>query len=332
MPQSIIAGRMKAFPHDLFHHYIIPDILSDYVHNILVKSDTPDWNPFWTLRLVSHSFNESCLELWNNIFGLEEYDESTIQTTLQDCQSNWNLANKHPTRAGPVDYLSAEEFFSESDSLIQVYLCAAFAKSYLNLNVLWPLELERQHAAGELDDAEAEVMDAHFRDVDMDSGNPRLRRFRMGDECMHKVYLPLTCAIQMCDRIQPARLAYLAADYLAEIIPFFSTVPLILKSAQDLEDFVFGEYWPSSMETLFHDIHERLRLIEHTMDQLQEVQHCGKLVRSFKRPSLIPSRVLEETKILQALDLVVTAYWGEGNLHINNHARTVKMKLQSSHG
>jgi hypothetical protein len=65
-----------AFPHEVFHDYIIPDILSDYVHNILVKAKTPDWQPFYTLRLVSRDFNESCLTLWSNIFGLEEYDES----------------------------------------------------------------------------------------------------------------------------------------------------------------------------------------------------------------------------------------------------------------
>ncbi|KAF8464818.1 hypothetical protein JB92DRAFT_3063860, partial [Gautieria morchelliformis] len=206
---------------------------------------------------------------------------------------------------GPVDYLS-EEAFSDSDSLLQVYLRAGSAKSYLNLNVLWPLELERQHAAGELDDAEADVMGAHFQVVDM---GPRWRRFTMGDEYTHKVYLPLTCAIELCDRIRPARLAYIAADYLAEIIPIFSTLPLMLKYAQDLEMCVSGEYQPSSTEQLFRWIRQTLCLIEDTMEQLQEVQHCGKLVSSFKRLSSIPSR---ETRILQALDLVVAVYWGEG--------------------
>jgi hypothetical protein len=117
----------------------------------------------------------------------------------------------------PQDYMSEEEL-SSPKSLMQVYTCIALAKSFLNLDVLWHLELERKRTAGELDDADADVMEAHFEDMD-----PRLRRFRMRDDYLHRMYLPLTCAIQLCDQIRPARLAYLVADYLAEIIPYFVT-------------------------------------------------------------------------------------------------------------
>ena len=103
-------------------------------------------------------------------------------------------------------------------SLIQIYYCAAHAKSYLNLDVLWNLELEQKWTAGELDDAvdSQEEGDGYIYPI-----SP-LRRFKMRDDNMHRLFLPLNCAIELCDEIPP-ELAYIVADYLAEMIPTYST-------------------------------------------------------------------------------------------------------------
>jgi hypothetical protein len=106
-----------------------------------------------------------------------------------------------------------------SKSLIQVYICAALAQSYLNLDVMWPMEVEAR--VSELMDGERDNMDIDDAwSVLHSSGS---RRFRMRDDLMHRVYLPLTCAMKLCDSIRPDRLAYHAADYLASIVPLFAT-------------------------------------------------------------------------------------------------------------
>jgi hypothetical protein len=138
----------------------------------------------------------------------------SIHGILAESLGYWNQANQPPTRSLPVDDLTEAEL-KRNNSLIQVYICAALTKSYLNLDVLWHLELERQRIRGELDDADFE-----------NDGTPAYlppRRFKMRDDNMHRLFRPLTCAIQLCDQIRPKRLAYIVADYLADILPFYST-------------------------------------------------------------------------------------------------------------
>jgi hypothetical protein len=61
----------------------------------------------------------------------------------------------------------------------------------------------------------------------------------MRDDKMHRVYLPLTCAMKLCDSIRPERLAYIVADYLADLVPLYSTgeVHLAPCSPQVLMDY-----------------------------------------------------------------------------------------------
>ena len=120
-----------------------------------------------------------------------------------------------------MDPLSEAEL-KRNKSLIQIYYCAAHAKSYLNLDVLWHLELEQKRMAGEFDDVEDEDMNPR---EEWDGYTPPispLRRFKMRDDNMHRLFLPLNCAIELCDEIPP-ELAYIVADYLAEMIPTYST-------------------------------------------------------------------------------------------------------------
>ena len=61
--------------HDVFHTFILPDLLSEYIHHFLVNSSPPKWNPFRTLPLVSSYFYDSCRELCRGIFGAIDYEE-----------------------------------------------------------------------------------------------------------------------------------------------------------------------------------------------------------------------------------------------------------------
>ena len=115
-----------------------------------------------------------------------------------------------------------EELMS-NNSLMQVYTCAAIAKCYLNLDVLWNIDLEQRRIAGELDDVDEEDMIEHDNALGFSMTGYTTRRFKMRDDIMHRVYLPLTCAVRLCDCIRPERAAYVVADYLAAITPLFAT-------------------------------------------------------------------------------------------------------------
>jgi hypothetical protein len=49
------------------------------------------------------------------------------------------------------------------------------------------------------------------------------RRFRLRDDLMHRPYLPLTCALKLCDRVRPDRVVYIIAKYLADWVPLCVT-------------------------------------------------------------------------------------------------------------
>jgi hypothetical protein len=67
---SAIASRSHSLPYDLVHSHIIPDILSEHLHLLLVAPAAPCWHAFYTLPLVSFSFHQTCRSLWVTIFGL----------------------------------------------------------------------------------------------------------------------------------------------------------------------------------------------------------------------------------------------------------------------
>lgn len=60
---------IPALPHDLFHSHILPDLLSDHLHHLMVNSERPQWDPFRTLPYVSRDFSRSCHSLYYSIFG-----------------------------------------------------------------------------------------------------------------------------------------------------------------------------------------------------------------------------------------------------------------------
>jgi hypothetical protein len=211
-----------------------------------------------------------------------------------------------------------------STSLIRVYVCTALARSFLNLDVLWYIMLERR-AAG-LNDNERDNNNTHGG-WGLSPAGESSRRMR--DDKLHRLYLPLTCAMKLCDSIRPERLAYIAADYLADILPLYSTgemhlapcVPRVLMECSQLPSCSnmvkisrasllgrIGTRWSVS-RVMFHSFssfhtlinrkktwvnwtHQTLGLVEETKHLLAQMQSTGKLVESFKRSSSIPCEVL----------------------------------------
>lgn len=55
----------------MFDFYILPDLLSEHLHQYLVYSKKPEWNPFCILPLVSEHFRVECRKLCAKIFDLE---------------------------------------------------------------------------------------------------------------------------------------------------------------------------------------------------------------------------------------------------------------------
>ncbi|KAF8581472.1 hypothetical protein K439DRAFT_219100 [Ramaria rubella] len=179
-----------------------------------------------------------------------------------------------------------------STSLIQVYMCAALAKSFLNLDVLWHIHLEQKWKAGELDDAEDEIMDEPTNAPQINQARFHSRRFKMRDDQMHRLFLPLTCALKLCDRIRPQRVAHVVADYLATQVPIYATAPLLLKYTQDLESYVARDN-RLQIETWVEWAFQTLSLIKESKKLLRQMQDMSKLVKSFKRSSVIPREVLD---------------------------------------
>jgi len=305
MSQAEVAAVSPTLPHDLFHSLVIPDVLSEHLHLLLVSPGTPAWHPFYVLPLVSFAFRDTCQSLCVTIFGLESDDDgSVIGEILTFVQSLWTGTTRSPRRSRPLlEYTYAE--LMSSQSLIRVYVCAALAQSFLNVDVLWYLELESRFS--ELTDSELDDMASEDDLHGPHSGGSR--RFRMRDDKMHRVYLPLTCAIKLCDTIRPQRLAYVVAGYLADIVPVYSTAPVMLKYSQDLETFVSRRY-TIEMEILVNWTRQTLSLLEETEHLLKQMQCMGTLVESFKRSCAIPWEVLNATNIIQVLRDVAHADWG----------------------
>lgn len=55
--------------YDLFYSHIIPDLLSEHLHYLILVDDGRAWNPFYTLPLVSRMFNHTCRKMSAKIFG-----------------------------------------------------------------------------------------------------------------------------------------------------------------------------------------------------------------------------------------------------------------------
>ena len=230
-------------------------------------------------------------------------------------------------------------------SLIGVYISTALARSFLNVDVLLPLM--RQAAVTELGGVD------HVEDPNGTHPASGNRLFKMRDEKMHRVYMPLTCATKLCDFIVPARLACKVAGYLADIIPTYSTSEPWYLAHKILIMTYLSFFFSSSRNAQVHTrprglrcqrtqdpegivaIHFRfpqlsfliiketyadwtlqiLGLIEQCGDLVIQIQTSGCLVNSFTRSSFIPDEVVQVCSTHPSILHPLTALIGYKNYH-----------------
>ncbi|KAF8576237.1 hypothetical protein K439DRAFT_677788 [Ramaria rubella] len=309
-------------PHDLFHSHIVPDILSEHLHQLLLSDEAPTWHAFHTMPQVSVAFRATCRSLCITIFGLDNQEDfDAIGDSLALVQSLWTRANPSLNVTAPLVEFNYTELMSRP-SLIRIYICIALARSFLHADVLWHIMPEDtlvwSRSAGSIETATSNFL-ANFSD---NLSAQHSRPSKMQDDKMHRVYMPLTCAMQLCDSIKPERLAHRVAEYIADNTPMYSTVAVMLKCTQDLESYIVRRH-RVDMDTWIRWTLQTLGLIEQAEDLLAQMQNLGGLVSSFTRPPAVPHELTRITKVLQE---VTEAGWGPETAQIHNRAKALLRK------
>lgn len=161
-----------------------------------------------------------------------------------------------------------------NESLIQIYICLSYSRRFMNLDVLSPLSRRRGSAflPPNLKPIESFAEPKTSSDEDKEAGSQRMR-----DERMHRLFMPLTCVMKLCDKISLPRLTRRIAGFTADIAPYYTTsekfsflritrlwfnttetsfypsdlAPVLLKYAQDLESYLNEDYPVSLVRRTF---------------------------------------------------------------------------------
>lgn len=326
-------SRQERLPCELFYEFIIPHLLSWYLHQLIVHDEKQAWNPFTQLPLVCRHFRKSCRTLIRTkIFDadLNAPDATAtedIRKILKSTKKLWRENRKIPIFIPPktLPVKSTYQTLMSSQSLIQIYICAGIAKYFYTVDVLPSLCLDRLwtqnwiNADEDHDDIQT-VIPTDFR----------FRPYKMEDDRMHRVFLPFTCAMMLCDSINHDALASTMADYLAKKSVTYGTEPLLLKHAQDLEMNVARRHglpltiW--SKWTL-----DTLRLINDRRDFLTSLQSSGKLVYKHIRSSDLTRETIIKTRILDVLKVVSLVDWGNDTENIRRNARLAVESLMEAY-
>ncbi|KAF8519609.1 hypothetical protein BU17DRAFT_65835 [Hysterangium stoloniferum] len=329
--------RLRRLPHELYHHHILPTLLSEHLHQILVDGVEPKWHPFYTLPLVSRAFYSSYVSLCITIFGLlpDEGLES-IPDILEFAMGKWDQANDNapgcaPGKEDEITYMN----LMSSHSLIQVYICAAIAESFFKADVLAPMWKNCFPQLADLDEDQDEEYNVHTPVL---NNGRQMRRFKMKDDRFHRLYRPFTCAMRLCDTIKPASLAYIAANYLANQVPIYGS---------NLEMYIVRPYnLPISLWIEWTD--NTLDLLENTDVLVDEMQDSGILVQSFKDEWKLPpnmirvrykhprifyhtltnSHIIKDTGIIGVLEDVSQTKWDYATERIQDAASSLLVKFE----
>jgi len=308
--------RSPSIPQDLWHLYIIPDVLSDNLHSQLVENNAYGWNAFCILPLVSLEFRESCRLLNMAMFGVNSRDNPTVaRDNFSLARRLWKQAAIPTNTSAPLLDCKFTELM-QSTALIRVYICTALAKLFFDVDILLPLVLEKDTKATLAKDREEDSV--HWTSTrGIQHYYPR--RHRLVDQHLHRVYLPLTCAVTLCNSIKPQRLAFKVASYIADIIPQYSTTPLMFKYSQDLVTYVIQE-GSVAPETWAEWTLQTLNLISCLPGILHENLQSGSLVQSLANSLEIPVETIQMTNILQSLSMVTLSDWGAHSQQIEERA------------
>ncbi|KAF8522924.1 hypothetical protein BU17DRAFT_64123 [Hysterangium stoloniferum] len=262
------------------------------------------------------------------IFGVNCEDNPTAaDDNFSFARRLWKQATSPTDTSTPLLECKFTELM-QSTALIRVYICTALAKLFFDTDILSPLVLEK-NAKTTL--ATGREEDSVFWTSKQGIQRYYPRRFRLVDQNLHRVYLPLTCAVTLCNSIKPRRMAFKIASYVADIIPQYATTPLMLKYSQDLETYVIreGRVAPISQETWAEWTLQTLNLIFRLPDVLHENLQSESLVQSLANSLEIPIEMIQMTNILQSLQMVTLSDWGAHSQQIEERATALLSKFRT---
>ncbi|GJJ13496.1 hypothetical protein Clacol_007750 [Clathrus columnatus] len=313
---------------DIFQSYIIPDILSQHIHSILIDQEQPSWRPFYVLPLVCRAFNQTCRSLIIKIFGIDAAgSQSTSRPNLADddsdsseSESDYDSGNeltpadmlqyaitvsqraqRPDSQSNQTYHFHTMETLLEQTSLIRVYTCLALGKLFLNVDIFRPLGVfngENSHRTER----------RNLWDEDYDDHQELWGQTNFDEANLHRYFMPLECAQIICDRIVPDRLAMIAARYMAQILPFYHSLHMLTKYSRDLRFNLDREYDLKLIDYTEWVI-DSLILLENTEVALDDIMQTGQLIYSFWTRRKIPKETLKLSGIIEALDDVIRAEW-----------------------
>jgi len=323
---TIVQEKMQSrhLPHDVIHEYIIPYVLARSLHDLFINQEEPRWRAVIILQGVSLAFKQSCLSLYPALFGVNRKTNiSVVLKMIAETEQLWKQVKEPPMNATDIEDLTHSQLI-ERPSLIKIYYCTALARISLNVEVLaYPTGTQHirdliTYLFGSNDDIQDAQLNIHTADKDGTR--------KMSDANLHKIFLPLMSALELCEMIQPEWLCHMAVKYLADNYVVISSAPLLLKYSQDLHYYMEREY-NLPVEVWAEWALICLRLIQRLETLLDELRCRSPLVVQYSPEQIILNeKVIKITAILVRLSKTITCDWGEHTEEIKELASSIISK------
>ncbi|GJJ14539.1 hypothetical protein Clacol_008804 [Clathrus columnatus] len=221
-------------------------------------------------------------------------------------------------------------------TLIQIYICLAYARRFFNIDIFSPL-FYRQRSTflpGVLRIPEEVLVSSK---VSSDEQSYQ----RMKEDKMHRLFMPMTCAIKLCDIVKPPMLAHKVAQYIAEISPYCATIPVLFKYVQDIQSYIDNEYDIEKVvlidllqEIQINWVLQTLKSINQMDTFFQQFRKSGRVVFSFMDLNTVPIQMYEIVGLRYVLERLIETDWGNdsyGSRRVRESVNALMEKLDS-HG
>jgi len=86
---SEIQTSPPVLPYDIFEHYILPYVLAQHLHALLVDPGVLDWHAFYVLPQVCRLFYTICQRLFSKIFFGTQHSSSDDQYVAKRILPSW---------------------------------------------------------------------------------------------------------------------------------------------------------------------------------------------------------------------------------------------------
>lgn len=253
------------------------------------------------------------------IFGFknDDYTSEQVQVIYSRARDSWSRA-RGLVRDPEDDLIVRYKELMANESLVQIYICLAYSRRFMNWDVLSPLSSRRGSAL-----LPPHVKPIESRPEDVETGSQKIR-----DDRMHRLFMPLTCVMRLCDKISQPFLTRRIARFTADIAPYYTTTPVLLKYAQDLESYLAQDY-PVSPDILAGWVLQSLILITEVDTFFKQFIESGRAVSKFSKSNKIPRHIYEAVELPRLMAQVVQRDWGKDTRQIHDAAHEVMKKLDT---